>query len=298
MRNAEKKEQAATHRPKIWHEQQEEILRQWAEIGSCYRYLHDRAHRKFRRQNMCFTIPIILLSTITGTANFAQGSFSTAQQAYIPLMIGALNLITGMLSTMKQFLQVAELSEGHRGASLSFGKLSRNIRVELSLPWKERSTDGADFLKVARADLDRLLEQSPPVPLDILVTFDKKFGGDKICRPEIMDIHPVAVYNNDKEKQEAHVASIVTDAARLWQAKPHSVTTHHRSSSGASAPSGWSGVANELASLQKTRTVSSALEGRWSKVPEKEQEQEQEQDGGELEEYVIDVRVDGEEKRS
>ena len=36
---------------KIWHKQQEAILKRWSEIGSSYRYMHDRAFSKYSKQN-------------------------------------------------------------------------------------------------------------------------------------------------------------------------------------------------------------------------------------------------------
>ena len=55
-----------------WHPQQEKILKNWSEIGSSYRYLHDKSFNKYERCNMCFSLPVIILSTLTGVANFAQ----------------------------------------------------------------------------------------------------------------------------------------------------------------------------------------------------------------------------------
>ena len=43
-----------------------------------------------------------------------------------------------MITTVAQFLRVSELMEGHRVASIAFGRFSRNIAVELSLPTQER----------------------------------------------------------------------------------------------------------------------------------------------------------------
>ena len=48
---------------------------------------------------MIFTIPIILVSTITGTANFAQETFPPTVQPYVPSAIGGLNLITAIATT-------------------------------------------------------------------------------------------------------------------------------------------------------------------------------------------------------
>ena len=91
---------------KVWHEQQENILKKWSEIGSSYRFMHDKAYLYFEKQNFRFALPVIILSTVTGTANFAQGSFPPSWAVYVPLFIGFLNLTAGLLTTVAQFLRV------------------------------------------------------------------------------------------------------------------------------------------------------------------------------------------------
>lgn len=197
-----------------WHKQQELILKRWSEIGSSYRYLHDKAFHKFNSQNLWFALPVIVISTITGTANFAQGSFPDAWKDYVPLGIGFLNLSAGLITTVSQFLRVSELLEGHRAASLAYSKFSRNISVELSLPIKERTTNGSEFLNSCRTELDRLVEQSPNIPEMIVNNFMKRFpepdhdasgnptNGYTFFRPEILDIKPITIYR-DKEEELA-----------------------------------------------------------------------------------------------
>ena len=82
---------------------------------------------------MKFTIPLIIVSTITGTANFAQETFPPTVQPFVPSAIGGLNLITAIATTIMQFLKINELMEGHRVASVQYGKVSRTIRLELTL---------------------------------------------------------------------------------------------------------------------------------------------------------------------
>merc|ERR1711934_412460 len=91
---------------------------------------------------MRYAIPVIIISTVTGTANFAQGSFPEGAKTWAPLLIGTLNLAAGLITTISQFLRVSELLEGHRAASIAYSKFSRNISVELSLPVKERTDSG------------------------------------------------------------------------------------------------------------------------------------------------------------
>ena len=165
------------HPDLIWHDQQEKILKRWSEIGSSYRYMHDKAYAHFNSKNMRFALPVIIISTVTGTANFAQGTFPTSWQPYVPLGIGLMNLTAGLITTIAQFLRVSELLEGHRAASIAYSKLSRNISVELSLPVSERVCCGKEFISNARLELDRLIEQSPNIPLFIVKEFCKKFDG-------------------------------------------------------------------------------------------------------------------------
>ena len=130
----------------VWHGQQENILKKWSEIGSSYRFMHDRAFLYYEKQNFRFALPVIVISTITGTANFAQASFPESWQSYVPLFAGFLNLSAGLITTVAQFLRVSELLEGHRAASIAYSKFSRNISVELSLPVDERSCGGREFI--------------------------------------------------------------------------------------------------------------------------------------------------------
>lgn len=214
------------NKPKIWHPQHEIILKEWAEITASYRWLHREAHMKFRKQNICFTLPIIILSTIAGTANFSQGSLSGDAVVYVPIIIGTINLIAGLITTIAEFLKISELSESHRSSSLFFGKLSRNIKVELSLPWSDRTVDGKDFIKMCRADLDRLLEQSAIIPKDIVSLYEKRFSNLDICQPELLKINKVNIYHNEKEVKEEHVGNIVAQATRIFskQTKKKSIS--------------------------------------------------------------------------
>tara|TARA_B100000902_G_C27241081_1_gene880015 strand:- start:75 stop:1193 length:1119 start_codon:yes stop_codon:yes gene_type:complete len=185
----------------VWHEQQELILKNWSEIGSSYRYLHDKSFTKYNSQNLRFALPVIVISTITGTANFAQKSFPEAWAAYVPLAIGFLNLTAGLITTIAQFLRVSELLEGHRAASIAYSKFSRNIAVELSLPVSQRTSDGFDFVVSCRNELDRLIEQSPNIPTTIVQHFANRFANSAFFKPDILDITPVKIYKNDAEAE-------------------------------------------------------------------------------------------------
>jgi len=219
--NAEKKH--------IWHAQQEKILKEWSEISSSYRFMHDRAHGKFHTQNLWFALPVIVLSTVTGTANFAHEAFPESWKDYVPLGIGFLNLTAGLITTIGQFLRVSEKMEGHRVASISYSKLARNIAVELSLPVSERTIDGSSFIMECRSQLDRLLEQSPDLDDTVINKFEKRFKKHDFHKPAIIDLRSVDVYKDDEielarrkreilEQDLEHRKKIIAEEQRFRQA--------------------------------------------------------------------------------
>jgi hypothetical protein len=145
-------------------------------------------------------IPIIIMSTITGTANFAQNTFPLVIRPYIPQIIGAINLIAAILTTIYQYLKISEYMESHRLTGVNYGKFSRNITVELSLPIKDRSIGGKELVKISRLDIDRLIEQSPSIPKHILIAYELKFADSGLAPPEIITIKRVNIYDDKEQK--------------------------------------------------------------------------------------------------
>ena len=160
-----------------WSAEIEELLSEWAEIAMCYQYLHNYSTRKYRKKYHHLQVPIIILSTLTGTANFATDSYVPVEYQHgFSAGVGSLNIMCGILGTLLAFLKYAEIYEGHRISALAWAKLSRMIEIELSLQHKKRKPC-RDFLKICRNEYDNLLESSPNIDLDIITMFNKKFEG-------------------------------------------------------------------------------------------------------------------------
>lgn len=160
-----------------WSAEIEELLSEWAEIAMCYQYLHNYSTRKYRKKYHHLQVPIIILSTLTGTANFATDSYVPVEYQHgFSAGVGTLNIMCGILGTLLAFLKYAEIYEGHRISALAWAKLSRMIEIELSLQHKKRKPC-RDFLKICRNEYDNLLESSPNIDLDIITMFNKKFEG-------------------------------------------------------------------------------------------------------------------------
>jgi len=222
MNNISKKndEDRKTKESDKWTSEQEELLAEWAEKAACYRWLHNRAEKQYRCRNYSFTIPVIILSTLTGTANFAMDSFvPDAQKKMAMGIVGGVNIFAGIMSTLQNFLRYAELMEGHRSSGVSWSKFSRNITVELALDEKRRKPAG-DFLKVCRAEFDRLIEQSPSIDDKIIKAFDSQFKTNDIIRPEICNgLKKCRIYKPSNDDKLTNILTNVSD--KLLERKDH-----------------------------------------------------------------------------
>ena len=176
----------------MWNEYHENVLRQWGESSACYRYMHHRSFLMYKKLSLRFNLPVIVLSTITGTANFAQSTLPASIQPAAPSIIGGLNLVAGLIATIMQFLKVNELMENHRTSALGHGSLSRNIRLQLALPREERKKEGLKFVEECKATYDSLLEQCPAIPKNILLKFEQEYPIDGVfTKPEILSVRPI-----------------------------------------------------------------------------------------------------------
>jgi len=211
-----------------WTPEHENILIEWADKATCYRWLHSKSHLAYNKANTWFTIPVIIMSTLTGTANFAQEKFPANIKPYASMGIGAVNIVAGILTTIQQFLKIGELNEAHRVASISWGKFYRNIKVELSKKPAER-IPVLQILKTSKEEFDRLMETSPAISDKTIKLFNKTFSGGEIKqgieltekqkafktlkKPEVcgsLESTSASVYKPRNEKITSNTAAILT----------------------------------------------------------------------------------------
>jgi hypothetical protein len=194
-----------------WTPEQERLMGKWADVAGCYRWLHDRSEKKYTKANMYITIPVIILSTLTGTANFALDSFidrdNYTAKSYAQATIGGISIFAGILTTLGNFLRFAQGSEAHRVSSVAWGKFQRQITVEISIHPNDRM-ECMDFLHICRQDLDRLIEQSPPIPDDVIEMFEKEFKDvPNLNRPDICHgLEHTVPFNSTKPRMMKMVA--------------------------------------------------------------------------------------------
>ena len=214
----ELKEKAKEYKETIkWAPEHESVLAEWADKSNCYKWLHNKCNEKFHSLHIWYTIPVIIMSTLTGTANFAQNKIPASFRGYATMIIGGVNIAAGIITTIQQFLKINELNESHRVASLAWDKFYRKLKVELSKNPDERQPV-SEFFKSATEEYDRLMEASPMIEHDILLKFNKTFGNkftEEFSRPEICDslvsVKSIIYKKSDGEKKGKIMKELVGD---------------------------------------------------------------------------------------
>jgi hypothetical protein len=175
----------------VWTVEHESILIEWADKAMCYRWLHSRANMLYSTLNAWYTIPVIIISTLTGTANFAQERVPLAYQNYYVMIVGGFNILAGIITTIQQFLKITQLNEAHRVSGIAWDKFYRNVKIELAKHPSER-TPVTQMIKLCKEEFDRLMETSPVIPDKIVESFKSHFQNSenymKIVKPEICDV--------------------------------------------------------------------------------------------------------------
>jgi hypothetical protein len=224
-----------------WSKEQESLMAEWSDISLCYRWLHDNSEKIYHYKNLWINLPVIILTTLGGTASFGvQSVFSDPiSKQYASFAIGSISLFAGILTTVGNYLRYAQLEESNRVASIAWGKFQRLIAIELAMNPNER-IDAIDFLKICRADLDRLIEQSPPIPKQAISLFESKFGKVKeLKKPDICgSLEHTTVFNSS----EIRLKQVAVDAALLMKQRR--------------------GVLNELVSPQIQTTIEKKVDER------------------------------------
>lgn len=168
-----------------WNSGHEELLAAIADRCLGLSWMHNRCKRWYERTNFWLTIPSIIIGTLSGSATIGLSSLFPDNQQAAQVTLGLLTLSCGVFSAMNNFLKSSVLSESHRLSSLYYSKVHRTIQSEIGLRRDQRVV-AKDFIKIIRAEQDRLEETAPSVLDSVIKQFRLEFGKRvQLQKPEI-----------------------------------------------------------------------------------------------------------------
>jgi hypothetical protein len=190
-----------------WSEADEELLKEWADHAVCYRWLHEQSHKKYNNIYTKINIPIIIISTITGTASFAQGKIvDEVIRDYVAMGIGFFSITAGILATVLSFFKISEKKEQHNNCAKLWDKLHRNIQVEMTKPPSERMPK-KNMMEIFKKEYDRLVDDSPLIPDEVITMFENRFKNQETFK----DIQKPNILNVFKSIKVNHIEEIIED---------------------------------------------------------------------------------------
>jgi hypothetical protein len=179
----------------FWKKEEEMLLKEWSEKAQCYHLMHLKSHRKYKHRNALFMIPVIVLSTACGTANFANSMFGNYQQLG-SILIGIVNITTGVITTVYQFLKISELNEQHRLAAINWEKFYQYIKIQLSRNPLDREHP-SKVLKYCSQHYDTMIESYPIITEDIIAEFKKSLKINIATPIMCGNISETNIYSDD-----------------------------------------------------------------------------------------------------
>jgi hypothetical protein len=184
--------------PIEWSSQLEDIIAKEGERCSGLAWLHTKAEIETSTYNSYVQVPVIILSTLAGTASVGSATLFGSSTSASGIAIGLVSIGVGILNTLGGFFAFAKRSESHRIAHLNYSKLASKIAIELSLPRRERMKAEV-LLTYLRETMERLAETTPNCPVNIITKFNEKYKNEKqIALPvEVNGIHKIEVYREE-----------------------------------------------------------------------------------------------------
>ena len=164
--------------PIDWSNATEDCLEAMADEAQVKIKIYKKMHEFYSRRNTWFTLPIVIISALSGSGNFISQSFPEIEKGLI-MTIGAMSIFTSIISSISQFLKLSQLSESSRIAAQYWQKFFSGIRFTLLLRRQDRPL-ADDFLKITIAEYDRLQENSPDIPEMFIIKLQNNMKNHKL----------------------------------------------------------------------------------------------------------------------
>jgi len=138
-----------------------ELLRKWQQRARTNQMQHYEAAKIFDRAHRALGIPVVVLSTVVGTAVFA--TLQKQVGLKIQLFVGSLSVLAAILAALQTFLRFSERAEKHRSTAATYSAVRHGIEMVTHEPVALRGPL-KEFLEGIRTQIDSLAQSAPNVP--------------------------------------------------------------------------------------------------------------------------------------
>ena len=115
------------HEINEWSDEVENLLKSMAENVQIWRLLNIEDHNHFKKNYYMLLIPVIVLSSITGSLNLALGSLNSENDTIINLIIGFFGILISIISTLNNIFSFQKRKDEHYRYGKEWYKIQRLI---------------------------------------------------------------------------------------------------------------------------------------------------------------------------
>ena len=212
----------------FWSDEKEDLLKLYAEESECMYITYTKEYKSYKMFGYGFTIPSIIISTITGLLSF-DSNFNNSSDG--PFIIGSLNILVAVLSTIYKVLKYAELEAQFRFLSIEHLKLYSEIQSTLAKAPLERD-NAVEYVRKIEARRLQMLDDAPVITKKTENMFLQKYRDQNIQIPLLLNkINKIRIYGRKyeddiKEELDNEKPSLLRRTLTLFRGKtPEKIDT-------------------------------------------------------------------------
>lgn len=183
----------------------EDVLKAYATEAEILYVIHNKNYLHYQKRGHYYTIPVIVLSTITGVLSFNQSVQETAPGQYV---IGGVNILCGIITTVYKFLNYSNFENQHKLLAIEYLHLFEDIKGVLSKHPTYRP-DALVYLNKIETKRQELFDNFSIIHDNIRAEFKRKHKT--LTLPlKLNNISSVSIYGRENTDVIVETESVVT----------------------------------------------------------------------------------------
>ena len=154
-----------------WTPKMDELLEDWRNRVYAAQSAYYETAEKLHRQNYWLGIPVIIVSSVVGTAVFADWS----KEGALKWAVGSISIAAAILASLQTFLKFGENATLHGAAADWFAAIRRDIDQLLALPAELRGHP-KHTLDNLRQEINKAGQKSPELSEKLWRRTARRFG--------------------------------------------------------------------------------------------------------------------------
>ena len=187
-----------------WDDSVERLLQKYCDEAQTREALHRRSYYSYKKLNTCFSLPIIVLSALSGSFQFLSKGYPSIEQ-YIVTATASVSILTSIISAVSAYLKLGESTNKHEQSANSWLLFHNEIKHQLSLR-RDKRQDAIEFLQTIKTSYDRLFELSPLCSSGMLRVIRKKIEahatGEFVTPTYLNGFRHTTVYRTEDDSYE------------------------------------------------------------------------------------------------